>query len=52
MLYNNDGTNGPILPLDYHFDFDDTKISLAYKHTIKKAFHDTPNQYRARRGSR
>jgi biotin carboxyl carrier protein len=29
MLYNNDGTNGPILPLDYHFDFDDTKISLA-----------------------
>ena len=29
LQYTNDGVQGPVLPLDYHFDFDDTTISFA-----------------------
>jgi hypothetical protein len=29
LLYQNDGSQGPTLPLDYNFDFDDTTISFA-----------------------
>ncbi len=28
LLYVNDGSSGPVLPLDYHFDFDNTSISF------------------------
>jgi hypothetical protein len=29
LRYTNDGSQGPVLPLDYYFDFDNTSISFA-----------------------